>query len=148
MSRGARWVLGVFALIFAGIFLYTLSDSKAQWLSWGLVAFCLAIAVACFSAKGRGLALRFIGVSVFLGYLSYFLWEILANFRKLYTGISEDHWINALLGMFIYGLPGIYVTIKGIYPRWGLRSDVFAPNKNSTELTDEDASHSDHNNSS
>ncbi len=107
MSRGARWVLGSLTIIFADIFIYTVHDPKAQWLSWVLVAFCLAISVACFSTRGRGAALRFIGISVFLAYLFYFAWEFLTNFKKPYTGIAEEHWVNALLGMFTYGLPGI-----------------------------------------
>ena len=91
MSRGPRWLLGSFSLFFALIFLYTAPESKAPWLTWGLVAFCVAIAVACFSKKGREPALRFIGVSVFLAYLLYFVWEIFTNPRKPYTSLSQDH---------------------------------------------------------
>lgn len=62
---------------------------------------------------------------MFSCYLLYLVWEILTGFKKPYIGLAEDHWINALLGMFFYGAPGIYVMVTGIYPKWGLRSEVF-----------------------
>jgi hypothetical protein len=137
MSGASRWILGAFALLFGTMFVYTARNSSASWIDLGLAAFCLAIAVACFSKKGRGPAIKFIGVTVFLAYLIYFGWEIATNFSKPYTGRAEEHWLNALIGLFAFGLPGLYVLIKGVYPRWGIRSDVFRGNDPISAATDE-----------
>ena len=137
MSSGAKRILGSFAILFALIFVDTARNSSAPWLDCSLVAFCLAIAIACFSKKGRVPALKFIGITVFLAYLSYFVWEITTNFRKPYAGPAQAHWLNAILGMFTFGLPGLYVMLKGVYPKWGLRSEVFRGEEEGSNPTDD-----------
>jgi len=143
MSRDAKWILGVFATLFVLVFAFTLRNSTNKWATGALIAFCLAIAIACFSSKGRKASIRFLGSFVFLTYVSYFLWEISTGLHKAYEGLNQAHWINALLGTFLFGLPGIYVAIKGIYPAWGLRAEVFRgeENKIATEGSERQEGH-------
>jgi hypothetical protein len=127
MSRAARWTLGSFALLFAAIFIYSeqLSPSKAPLLLYVLAGFCLLIAVACFGKRWRGPAVRIIGFMVFLAYFSYLAYEVIREPAKPYTGSSEPHWVNAIHGLFLFGLPGLYVALRGKYPKWGKGAKAF-----------------------
>jgi hypothetical protein len=145
MSSIPRRILGSFAILFALIFVNTAHNSSVPWADWGLVAFCLAIVIACFSKKGRVPAIKFIGIAVFLAYLNYFAWEIITNFRKLYTGPAQARWLNAIFGMFTFGLPGLYVMLNGIYPKWGLRSEVFRGNEEGSNPKDTSSQKQDEN---
>lgn len=120
-------MLGSFALLFAAIFVYSeqLAPSKAPFLTYGLAAFCVLIAVACFSRTRRGPAVRIIGLVVFLAYVSYLVYELLAEPTKPYTDRSEPHWLNAIMGLIVFGLPGLYVAVRGIYPAWGKGAKAF-----------------------
>jgi hypothetical protein len=122
MSRGARWLLGAFALIFALTFVVSAQNASAnaRLLLCSVMAFCLLIAVACFSARLRGVAVRVIGALVFLAYTSYLVSELIAAHHA-----QESHWIRAAIGLAVFGLAGLYVTIWGKYPAWGYGSKAF-----------------------
>lgn len=119
MSLSARWILGLFALLFAAILIYSeqLAPSRVPWLVYVLAAFCGLIALACFSRTWRGAAIRIIGFMVFLAYASYVVHELFWERAKPYTGRSEPHWLNAILGLIVYGLPGLYFAVGGL--KWG-----------------------------
>ena len=127
MSAGARWTLGSFALLFAMtlIFAERIAPSKSPLLVYGPAAFCLVIAVSCFSRTWRRPAVRIIGLVVFIAYVSYLVEEVLREATKHYTSISEPHWLNALIGLAMFGLPGLYVAVRGIYPEWGWGARAF-----------------------
>jgi hypothetical protein len=127
MSRGSRSVLGCFALLFAAIFAYSeqLAPSKAPLLVYGLAAFCGLIGVACFSRTWRGPAVRIIGFTVFLAYASYLVYELVREPAKPYANRSEPHWLNAIEGLVVFGLPGLYVAVRGKYPKWGKGAKAF-----------------------
>jgi hypothetical protein len=125
MSRGARWTLGTFAVLFSGIFVLSSPNSPRPWAGWICAAFCVAIAIACFSSVARGPAVRVIGAVVFLLYCGYLFFEFRRGLWRPYEGPGSEHWINALRGLSVYGLPGLYVAVRGFYPPWGLRAEVF-----------------------
>ena len=114
MSRSARWILGLFALLFADIrLLGTAGPSRAPLLVYVLAGFCGLVALACFSRTWRGSAIRIIGFTVFLAYASYLVYELFWEPAKPYAGRSEPHWLNATLGLIMFGLPGLYVALLG-----------------------------------
>jgi hypothetical protein len=119
MSRGARWTLGAFSLLFSWIFVISNDNSPRPAIGWMLAAFCVLIAFACFSGTARGPAIRVIGAVVFLSYCGYLVLEIRKGLWRPYEGEGSEHWVNALRGLFVYGLPGLYVTVRGFYPPWG-----------------------------
>jgi hypothetical protein len=135
MSRGARWILGTFAVIFAVILYYSefTVPSKAPVIAYAIVAFCLLIAVACFSQSLRGPAVRVIGSMVFLATASYLVFELLNEPTKRYAGRSEPHWLNAVLAIVVFGLPGLYVAVRGSYPKWGRGASVFRSSEAGTK---------------
>jgi len=121
MSRGTRWGLGSFALLFAVIFVYSeqLAPSRAPLAVYVLAGFCGLMALACFAPSWSGPVVRILGFAVFLAFVSYLAYELLREPAKPYAGRSEPHWLNAMLGLIVFGLPGLYVAIQGKYPRWG-----------------------------
>ena len=128
MSRGARWLLGVFCLFFAGTFAVTASsatETMATLAVWLCAGFCVLIAVACFSSVARGPAVRVIGSVVFLLCLTYLIFEIRKGIWRPYEGRASEHWVNAIWGLFVFGLPGLYVALCGRYPIWGKGAKAF-----------------------
>jgi hypothetical protein len=87
--------------------------------------FCVLIAVACFSSVARGPAVRVIGSAVFLLYLTYLIFEIRKGIWRPYEGRASEHWVNAIWGLFVFGLPGLYVALRGRYPVWGKGAQAF-----------------------
>jgi hypothetical protein len=55
MSRGASWILGSFALLFAAIFVYSeqTAPSGVPWVFYVFAALCGFLAVACFRQACR-----------------------------------------------------------------------------------------------
>lgn len=128
MSRGARWVLGSFTLFFAGIFVLTGSPSSgplALTVLWICAGFCVLISVACLSSVARGPAIRIIGSVVFLLYVAYLILEIRKGLWRPYEGRGSEHWVNAIWGLIVFGLPGLYVAFRGRYPFWGQGAEGF-----------------------
>jgi hypothetical protein len=61
----------------------------------------------------------------FFATVSYFVYELLNEPTKPYTGRSEPHWLNAIQALIVFGLPGLYVAVRGEYPKWGKGAEVF-----------------------
>jgi O-antigen ligase len=121
MSRGARWTLGVFCLFFAWTFYYVgqgspSADLRTRIASGAFAGLCLLISFTCFFRHGRSLIVRFLGGLIFLTYVAYFAHEFWFTRAKPYEDIGTPHWINALVGFFVWGLPGLYMALHGIWP--------------------------------
>ena len=125
MSGWAKFTIGIFALLFAWIFVISRNGSTNQVISWVLAGFCVLIALACFSRTARAPALRVIGATIFLGYLFYLVSELRKGIFRPYPGGSSPHWLNAVEGLLVFGLPGLYLALRGIYPNWGRGAQVF-----------------------
>lgn len=117
MSGWAKFTIGSFALLFAWIFFISRHGSASHVLSWVLIGFCVLIALACFSRTARTPALRLIGAAIFVAYAFYLVSELRRGTFRLYSG--------ALEGFFVFGLPGLYLALRGIYPSWGRGASVF-----------------------
>jgi len=68
---------------------------------------------------------RIIGFTVFLAYVSYLIFELFREPAKPYANRSEPHWLNAIAGLVVFGLPGLYVAVRGRYPEWGKGAKAF-----------------------
>ena len=51
--------------------------------------------------------------------------EIRKGLWRPYHGSASEHWVNAILGLIVFGLPGLFVTVYGVYPRWGKGAKAF-----------------------
>jgi len=125
MSRWARWTIGVVVLAFGLEMIASRPPGGASLAETGWFLFLGMIVIACFSRTGRPVAVRVIGAVVFFAYLAYFLYEFLAPIPQAYQGIAQEHWVNALLGLLLIGLPGLYVAGAGKYPHWGIHAKGF-----------------------
>ena len=128
MSPGARWLLGSFCLIFAVILAvtsYNAPGPTAVVVTWLCAGFSFLISLACFSKSARGPAVQLIGLMVFVAYLAYFILAIRKGIWRPYQGRASEHWLNALLGMIFFGIPGLIVALGGRYPKWAQGSKVF-----------------------
>jgi hypothetical protein len=115
VSRGARWTIIAFLLLFAWMSLYGWSsDTNAQrGFEIGFVAFMLALALGL-AAPARFLwALRLVAGTVAAGYLAYFVFEVV----KLLGGEKQPFSINnpnataAGFGLLIYGVPALVFAL-------------------------------------
>jgi len=125
MSSWARITIGIFALFFAWIFVISRAGSPRPGWLYGLAGFCVLIALACFSRTARGPALRIIGATIFLGYVLYLAFELRKGLSQPYEGPGSPHWLNALEGLFVWGMPGLYLALRGVYPSWGRGAGAF-----------------------
>ncbi len=121
MRRGTRQTLGGCALLFAAFFLFlALRSPYKPLILLALPPFvCLLIAAACFSEVLHKPASRIIGLSVSLLCFAYLVFEIRTEPWSPYGGLGEPHWLHAALAFLVFGLPGIYVAVRGEYPAWG-----------------------------
>ncbi|MBZ5528657.1 MAG: hypothetical protein LAN71_12230 [Acidobacteriia bacterium] len=121
MRRRVRWTVGGCALLFAAFFLFLALRSPHKPLI--LLAlppfFCLLIAAASFSDILHKTASRIIGLAASLLSLAYLVIEIRSQPWSPYPGLGEPHWLHAALAFLVFGLPGIYVAVRGEYPAWG-----------------------------
>jgi len=140
MSRSARWTLGSFAALFAAILALSerTAASKAPLVNYLVVGFCVLIAVACFGQSWRGAAIRAIGSMVFIATVVYVVYEQLKEPKKPYVGRSQPHWLNAIRALVQFGLPGLYVALRGEYPKWGTGAAVF---RGGSESSDRETTH-------
>lgn len=119
MSKGSRIAIGLVALIAAyGLWIQGQSMDAGFLLAYGLTAFCVVIAIACFFPKSHAFTLRVIGAGIFSGYAWY-----------LFDSFSNGEPSRALLGFFIWGLPSGYLAIMGKYPEWGNGAAAFGTSK-------------------
>ncbi|MUG96883.1 hypothetical protein F7734_32895 [Scytonema sp. UIC 10036] len=128
MSIGSRIAIGVVALLCAAIFLMmALSASSSPpagaFFIYGIVAFCVVIAIACFFPQSHPITLRLIGIIIFCAYVAY----VFDSFRTANLG-------QAIVGFLVWGIPSGYLAIMGKYPNWGTGSEAFNPKRNRTRL--------------
>jgi hypothetical protein len=123
MDKAAKIVLGLFAALFGGMMVYSerTAPSKAPLLGYAVAFFCFAITAACFSKALRILAVRISGAMVFLGTVAYLVDEP----GKKYTATSDPHWLNAILALISFGVPGLIAALGGAYPKWAKGAEVF-----------------------
>jgi hypothetical protein len=76
---------------------------------------------------------------VFLACLSYLIYELVWKPTKPYAVRSEPHWLNAIMGLVVFGLPGLYVAVRGKYPKWGKGAKAFTGEMDSP--SDEESHH-------
>lgn len=125
MSRWARWTIGAVILIFGLEMMVYWPPGTHPLTETGFFLILGIIEIACFSKIGRPIAVRVIGAGVFFSYLAYFLYEFLDPITESYQGVGQEHWMNALFGLLLYGLPGLYVAGAGEYPHWGVHAKGF-----------------------
>jgi uncharacterized membrane protein AbrB (regulator of aidB expression) len=127
MSLGARWLLGGFAVILGLMFLYSAQVESVKWECYVSAGFCGVIAAACFSSQARSSAVRIIGAFVF-AISSLFVatgGAVVLHWARALPGVTGAHLATAPEGFVFLGLPGLYVALKGKYPRWGIQPKVF-----------------------
>jgi hypothetical protein len=139
MSASARWVLGLFALLFAVIFVYSerTAPSNAPYLMYLFAAFCVFLAVACFSRNWRVPAARVIGFMILLGVTIFIVEELFQDFQNHFENGIPWHWFGLIILFLIYGLPGAYVAVRGKYPKWAIGAEAF--NGKSRRSSDEES---------
>ena len=118
MSKGARIAIGIVALIGAFGFWLTAQDTEGlpsgPLMFYGLTAFFILIAIACFVPKSHPVTLRVIGSSIFVSYVWY-----------VFDSIQNGNLRQALLGLVIWGVPSGYLAIFGTYPTSGSGAKAF-----------------------
>ena len=122
MSSDARILLGI-ATILSAIGFVAIGIVLGPELPLGatpfylLATFCILISMACFTPSTRPVALRIIGLVVFVTYVVY-----------AYSCIGQKDFVRALAGLLVWGFPGGYVAIWGVYPSWGRGAAAFGAN--------------------
>jgi hypothetical protein len=120
MSQGSRFAIGLVAgLLGILIFVATLNDPAAEGPSpaarFGMSAFALCVATACFFRSSLPVTLRIIGavVCVFAGWFAY---SILAG-EKARPG--------ALPFAILLAGGGAWLAVTGKYPSWAAHGSAF-----------------------
>lgn len=118
LSPAACYTLGAIAAAFGALTLVTVGDpplDSADGKPMGLyyfAAFCFLISLACFT---RGRLRRFIGsiigCSLFLVGIGYVYSEYTSG-TKVLGDRSEPSLVNAVMFLFLIGVPGITFAIK------------------------------------
>jgi hypothetical protein len=115
MSRGARWTIVAFILLFVWMTLAGWeTDSPQSRLFAGLFsAFMLVLALGVAAPSRFLIALRIVAGTVAIAYLLYFLFELTALLRG-----EEQHFqrgrpsaLMAGLGLLIFGVPAIIFAL-------------------------------------
>jgi hypothetical protein len=125
MSTGSRIAIGLVALLCAvGFFITALDPSglpAGAAVFYGMAAFCVIIAIACFFPKTHPITLRIIGTMICLAYFAYVL-----------DSIRNQNLVRAMVGFIIWGIPSGYLAIMGKYPSWGGGSQGLNAKQNSS----------------
>jgi hypothetical protein len=115
MSRGARWTIIAFLLLFTWMILAGWSTDTPKQRSWeaGIAAFMLVLALGL-AAPGRfRWALRLVAGVVALGYFIYFVTEVVELLRGEPQPLSlgRPNATAAGLGLLIYGVPALVYAL-------------------------------------
>lgn len=118
MSLGSRIAIGIVALLSAvGFWMMALDPSglpAGASVFYGMAAFCVVIAIACFFPQSHPITLRMIGAMIFCAYIGY-----------LHTSFGTQNLSQAMMGFLVCGIPSGYLAIMGKYPSWGRGSEAF-----------------------
>lgn len=123
MSIGSRIAIGAVALLCAAGFFVTALDPSGlpagAFIFYGMAAFCVVIAIACFFPQSHPITLRLIGIMIFCAYIAY----VSDSFRTPNLG-------RAIVGFLVWGIPSGYLAVMGKYPSWGTGSEPFNAKQN------------------
>ena len=135
MSRGARWTLGGAMLLIAAGFAaipltFPLPSRGANCILGALAGFAGLVALACFSAAVRPVAVRIVAAAVLAVSIGYVATQA-AAVRSLADVMPWWHdgpsFHKSLLFLGIFGLPSAHVVRTGRYPTWGRHTRAFEP---------------------
>ena len=76
---------------------------------------CFLLCLALYAPHTFFIAFKIIGLAIFIGYLGYAIDE-LQNGHLYSSSKSEASFVNALIGLFVFGLPGLSLFIKAKKP--------------------------------
>ena len=82
---------------------------------WVIAAVCLLLCIGLYAPYSCFFAFRLIGVVLFLGYVAYAIDCLLAG-RIYAASRAEPAFVNAILGLCYWGLPGLLLFIKAKRP--------------------------------
>ena len=127
MSIGSRIAIGVVALLCAAVFFIIALDPSSlaagAFASYGIAAFFIAIAIACFFPQSHPITLRLIGIIIFAIYVAY-----------VYESFLTQNLSRAVVGFLVWGIPSGYLAVMGKYPSWGTGSEAFNAKQNKNKL--------------
>jgi len=119
MSRASEIILGIVALLSALLVLYFIQAGVGLLFGWlALEIFLLTMAAACLFRTGRKLTLRVLGAFLFAVCAGYLATELRLG--------QPGGLLKSLMAFFVFGLPALYLMVRGRYPRWGRFAPVFA----------------------
>ena len=115
MSRGARWTIIAFILLFAWMLLssWSADSSRQRVVESGLIAFMFVLALGL-AAPGRfRWALRVAAGMVAVGYLAYFIVEVTGLFRgdSQPLSLNRPNATAAGIGLLVYGVPALVFAL-------------------------------------
>ena len=115
MSMGARWTIGIAAVVCAAFCAWLPSQGLSTLWAYCLSAFLIVVAVLCFAPWTAPITARLLGAVLFVGCIAY----LVSAFRSPPDpdGVSTP-W-HAVKAMVFFGLPGGYLMLFGNYPVWG-----------------------------
>ena len=136
MSRGARWLLGAAMLVIAAGFaaiplMRPAPNFRPSFVTLAFVGFPTLIAVACFFPAGRPVTLRLIAATVLalsFGYVAIQVAAFPLGRGNRGAGRTQPSLQNSLMFLATFGLPSVYVLVRGRYPGWGRHAAAFGPN--------------------
>ena len=82
---------------------------------WVVAAVCLLLCIGLYAPYSCFFAFRLIGVVLFLGYVAYAI-DCLQAGRIYAATRAESAFVNAILGLFYWGLPGLMLFLKAQKP--------------------------------
>ncbi len=82
---------------------------------WVIAAVCLLLCIGLYAPYSCFFAFRLIGVVLFLGYVAYAI-DCLQAGRIYAASRAEPAFVNAILGLCYWGLPGLLLFIKAKRP--------------------------------
>jgi hypothetical protein len=90
---------------------------NGTWPAFAAAGFWAVVAVACLAPRTRPVTLRVIGAAVFGFYAAY----VVVSFDSKNVLLS----LVSLVGCTVFGIPSVYVLVRGRYPSWGLAARAF-----------------------
>lgn len=118
MSIGLRIAIGLVALLCAVGFLIMALDPSGlpagALAFYGMAAFFIVIAIACFFPKSHPITLRLMGAMIFCAYVAY-----------AFGSFQTQNFGRAIVGLIVCGMPSGYLAVSGKYPSWGRGAEAF-----------------------
>lgn len=132
LSLPSRILITIVALATVGVGAMTMKTTPSALMVGGVFFFfVLAFTASLWAGRWSTALLRVCAAIVPLAYLAYFI----ATFATAWPNLSaptskgQAHWMNALLGLFIFGVPCTIFAVRG----WG---DAATPGQDPEASTD------------